>query len=107
MKTMEILVLLALMPASLISAGDVQAGRALFRSKCNVCHGPLGKGNPALSQIMGVTIADLTSQRVRSQSDAALKKTLTQGKGKMKPMKAESDADIENVIAYVRTLAAN
>jgi hypothetical protein len=56
---------------------------------------------------MGVTIADLTSQRVRSQSDAALKKTLTQGKGKMKPMKAESDADIENVIAYVRTLAAN
>jgi mono/diheme cytochrome c family protein len=94
------------MPAWLISAGDVQAGRALFRAKCNVCHGPLGKGNPALSQVLGVTIADLSSQKVQSQSDVALKKTLTAGKGKMKPMKVESDTDIDDVVSYVRTLAS-
>ena len=100
-----LLLLLAIVPASLISAGDVQSGEALFQEKCRVCHGPLGKGNAALSQILGVTIADLTSERVQSQNDAALKKTLTEGKRKMKPMKTESAADVDDVISYVRTLA--
>jgi mono/diheme cytochrome c family protein len=99
-----LLLLLTILPVSLTWAGDVQAGEALFGQKCRVCHGPLGKGNPALSQIQGVTIADLTSEKVQSQSDAALTKTLTEGKGKMKPMKTESAADIEDVISYVRTL---
>jgi mono/diheme cytochrome c family protein len=107
MKAVELFLLLAVTPAWLIWAGDVQAGRALFQNQCSACHGSLGKGNPALSQVLGVTIADLTSRRVQSQSDAALRKTLAEGKGKMQPMKTQSDSDIDDVISYVRTLAGS
>jgi hypothetical protein len=37
-------------------------------------------------------------------SDADLKTVITQGKGKMKPVQGLSDADVGNVIAFIRTL---
>jgi hypothetical protein len=36
--------------------------------------------------------------------DADLKAVITEGKGKMKPVKTVSAGDVDNVIAFVRTL---
>jgi hypothetical protein len=41
---------------------------------------------------------------VQAMSDADLKKVITSGMGKMKPVTTVTGADLDNVVAYVRTL---
>ena len=48
---------------------------------------------------------DLKSAGVQAdQHDDDLKKVVTDGKGKMKPVSSVSGADAGNVVAYIRTL---
>jgi len=47
---------------------------------------------------------NLGSADVQAQSDADLKKAVTDGQGKMKPIKSVAGKDLDNVTAYVRTL---
>jgi len=47
----------------------------------------------------------LGSKEVQARSDDEIRKLLTEGKGKKKPVKGLSNEDMVNVIAYVRTLA--
>ena len=54
--------------------------------------------------MMKVDIADLKSPAVQAQSDADLKKVITDGKGKMKPIASVTGASLDNVVAYVRSL---
>jgi hypothetical protein len=45
----------------------------------------------------------MSSKEVQSLDDAALKKIMTEGKGKMKPVSL-SDQEAANIIAFVRSL---
>jgi hypothetical protein len=47
---------------------------------------------------------DLSSAEVQAHGDADLKKIITDGQGKMKPIKTVMGKDIDDVIAYVRSL---
>jgi len=85
-------------------AADAAAGQAVYDKKCKTCHGPTGEGNPGMAKVLGTTITPLGSDEVQKMSDADLKKVVTQGKGKMKPVAGLSDADLDNVVAHVRTL---
>jgi hypothetical protein len=51
-----------------------------------------------------VTWVPLGSADVQKMSDDDLKKVVSGGKGKMKPVSSVSGADLDNVVAYVRTL---
>jgi mono/diheme cytochrome c family protein len=84
--------------------GDAAAGKEVFMKKCKICHGPDGEGNAGVAKAMNVKFTPLGSEEIQKKTDAELKKTITEGKGKMKPVKEISDADVENVIAFVRTL---
>ncbi|HUO34400.1 MAG TPA: cytochrome c [Candidatus Acidoferrum sp.] len=84
-------------------AGDATAGKDVFMKKCKTCHGEDGHGNQGMAKLLKVTIPSLDSADVQSKSDADLKKIITEGTGKMKPVKDVSDTDVDNVIAYVRT----
>jgi mono/diheme cytochrome c family protein len=94
-----------LIPLSMLSAekGDVAKGKELFEKHCAVCHGTGGEGKEAMAKVFGVKMPVLGSKEVQSQDDAALKKIVLEGKGKMKPV-ALSTQEIENVIAFLRTL---
>lgn len=85
-------------------AADAKAGQGVYDRACKSCHGPDGTANPALAKMLKVEIADLKSPGVQSMSDADLKKVVTDGKGKMKPINSVSGADIDNVVAYVHSL---
>jgi mono/diheme cytochrome c family protein len=85
------------------SAADAGAGKDVYLKKCKACHGEDGHGNEGMAKILKTTITPLDSDAVQSKSDADLKTVITQGKDKMKPVTGLSDADIANVIAYVRT----
>ena len=90
--------------AGALWAADAAAGKTVYGSKCQVCHGPDGAGNPGLAKALGVTFRPLGGPDVQQMSDADIKKVVTAGKGKMKPVSAVASADLDNVVAYVRTL---
>ena len=81
---------------------DAAAGKAVYMAKCKMCHGPNGEGVAAIAKMKGVTMKPLATA-VKGKSDADLTKDITQGVGKMQAVKL-SDADVKDVIAFVRTL---
>jgi mono/diheme cytochrome c family protein len=85
-------------------AADAKAGQDVYAKSCKGCHGADGSGNPAIAKAMKVDMKKLSSPEVQAQSDADMAKIITDGKGKMKPVKTVSGATVDNVVAYVRTL---
>ena len=87
-----------------VSASDAKAGQTIYDKTCKTCHGPDGTPNSSVAKMMKVDIKNLASAEVQAQSDADLKTIVTTGKGKMKPVKTVAGTDVDNVVAYVRTL---
>lgn len=85
-----------------LGKGDAAKGKAVY-SRCAICHGNSGEGNAAIGKAYGITMPVLGSESVQSLDDAALKKIILEGKGKMQPLKL-SDAEVDDVIAFVRSL---
>jgi cytochrome c6 len=101
MKTLfSLLVLLGLtMIARPALADDAEA---LYKSKCQMCHGADGKGSPA-GQKMGVR--DFHSPEVAKESDAELFKITKEGKGKMPKQEGKlTDDQIKDLITFIRKL---
>ena len=84
-------------------AADAKAGQATYDKACKSCHGADGAPNAAIAKMMKVDIKDLKSPEVQALSDADMKKIISEGKGKMKPVKTVTGADADNVVAYIRT----
>jgi cytochrome c6 len=75
---------------------------ALYKSKCQVCHGADGKGSAA-GQKLGVK--DFHSPEVAKESDAELFKVTKEGKGKMPSYdKKLTDDQIKELIKYIRSV---
>ncbi|MBZ5533557.1 MAG: c-type cytochrome [Acidobacteriia bacterium] len=75
---------------------------ALYKSKCQICHGADGKGSAA-GQKMGAK--DFHAPEVAKQSDAELFDAVKKGKGKMTAFAGKlTDDQIKGLIAYIRTL---
>jgi mono/diheme cytochrome c family protein len=89
---------------SFAQSGDVGAGKVVYEKKCKICHGDAGEGNPDVAKKLKAEQKPLWSDEVQKKSDADFKKMLVEGIGKMKPPKNVSAADMDNVIAFVRTL---
>jgi mono/diheme cytochrome c family protein len=79
-------------------------GKEVFDKSCKACHGAQGQGNPGMAKMMKVEMRPLGSKEVQAQSDADLKKIITQGKGKMKPVASLSAKQVDDVVAFLRTL---
>lgn len=90
-------------PAAAAAKGDAAAGKTLYAGKCASCHGAAGEGKDAIGKMFKVTLKHLGDKEVQAKDDAALKKDITAGNGKMKAV-ALSDTEVANVIAFVRTL---
>ena len=90
--------------AAVASAADAKAGAAIFAKSCKSCHGLDGTPNPAIAKMLKVDMRNLGSAEVQAQSNDAIEKIITGGKGKIKPQTAVSGPDVDNVVAYVRSL---
>lgn len=100
MKSIAILFVAA---CGLVSAGAPE-GKVVFDAKCQPCHGAKGEGKAAIAKMYGVEMRHLSSKEVQARSDADIKKIVTTGNGKMKPIAGLSAKQIDDVVAYVRTL---
>lgn len=77
---------------------------ANYKAKCAMCHGADGKGDTPAGKKMGAR--DFASPEVQKASDADLIAITTKGKNKMPAYSGKlSDADIKDLIEYVRQLA--
>jgi mono/diheme cytochrome c family protein len=85
-------------------AADATNGLTVYAKSCKTCHGSDGAPNPAIAKMMKVDMKDLKSPEVQAMSDDDIKKIVTTGKGKMKPVTAVTGAALDDVIAYVRSL---
>jgi len=103
MTTLRKTLILSMMAAGVASAADLQAGKAAYDRACKSCHGANGVANPAIAKSLKVEMHDLGSKEVQALSDDEIKAIITDGKGKMRPVKTVSGSDVDNVVAYIRT----
>jgi cytochrome c6 len=75
---------------------------ALYKAKCQMCHGADGKGSTA-GQKLGAR--DFHSPEVAKESDADLIKVTKEGKGKMPKFDGKlTDDQIKDLIKYIRKM---
>ena len=98
------MILIVFTSIAICSAADTKAGQAIFLKSCKSCHGVDGTANPAIVKMMKVDMRNLGSAEVQAQSDDAIEKIITAGKGKMKPVTSVTGKDAGDVVAFVRTL---
>jgi mono/diheme cytochrome c family protein len=103
-KALAMGIFFGLFTATAFAAGDAAAGKAVYTSKCKTCHGADGSGNPGMAKMLKVDMKPLSSADIQGMSDADLKGVIEHGKGKMKPISSVTGADLDNVVAYVRSL---
>jgi mono/diheme cytochrome c family protein len=106
-----------LAPATAL-AGDAAAGKTTYTVNCFACHGATGKGDGPVGVVLQPPPRDLsggifmfdTDGDGQTGTDADLKAVITKGGAAfggsplMAPWPMLSDADIDNVIEYIRTL---
>jgi len=89
--------------AVFLALGAVQAfgaaadGKVVYDAKCKGCHKADGSGMAAMK------MRALGSADVQAKSDAALKKDIPAGNGKMKAV-AVTEPQAADLVAYIRTL---
>ena len=97
----NLLIALALVFA--LPAFAASDGAAIYKTKCSACHGPDGAGQTSMGKTL--KLRDLRSAEVQKQTDVELTKVIAGGRGKMPAYgKQLSTADIEALIAHIRTL---
>lgn len=79
-------------------------GKEIYAKRCRSCHGAEGQGNPSIAKMLNITLRPLGSKEVQDKSDAELKKDIVDGIGKMKPVTGLSAKEVDDTVAYVRTL---
>ncbi len=112
LEVMVTILTLALAVPLVMAAGDLAKGKASFEQICASCHGVSGKGDGPAATALSPKPRDLTDKKYMSGlKDDYIKKLVKEGGqavGKsplMPPMgSALKDDDLENVIAYVRSL---
>jgi mono/diheme cytochrome c family protein len=90
---------------------DIGAGKAVFETKCQKCHGDDGRGNPSMAKLLKLKqpFTPLGTAEVQNKSDDELKQIAVNGvrtaRAEMKPVKGGlTDAEASAVVNYLRTL---
>lgn len=104
---MKSLLIRVALTAALLSLGVAgacaQDAADLYKSKCQACHGPDGKGDTAAGKKLGVK--DFHSPEVAKTSDQELFAITKNGKDKMPKYDGKlTDDQITELIKYIRSL---
>jgi mono/diheme cytochrome c family protein len=101
--TILVLALVIIVGCGSMFGQDAAAGKAVYSKKCQSCHAADGSGNATMANALKVEIKPLSSDEVQKMSDADLKKIITGGMGKMKPVTGMMPAEVDGVVAFIRT----
>ena len=96
----------ALMTLAVSLAGAMSmaqsSGDAIYKAKCQTCHGATGTPSAGMAKMMGIPAASAPAVKKLSleQVEAAVKS----GQGKMKPISGLSDTQVKAVAQYFKSL---
>jgi mono/diheme cytochrome c family protein len=97
---------------SVAQQGGLESGKQLYQQRCAPCHGPDGKANTPTAQALNPKPRDHTDgSYMNTLTNDHLMKVIKQGgaavgKSPIMPPQADlSDKQMEDVIAFVRSLA--
>lgn len=117
LATAAVVALIAWLAPTNAFAGDAAAGQTIYAVNCIACHGATGKGDGVVGAVLqppprdfsaGVFMFD-TDGDGQTGTDADIKNVITKGGGAfggsplMAPWPVLTDADIDNIIAYIRS----
>ena len=92
-------------PLTLAASGEPAQGKLIYETNCLICHGERGKGDGLIGATLRPPPADLTGPKARATSDKDLLTVIRDGRAAMPAWKSRlKDQDIENVLAYIRSL---
>ena len=94
--------------AAILFAGSVSfaqsGGEAVYKMRCQSCHGAQGIPNPGIAKNMGVKPAN--DPAVKAHTAVQMIAITTDGKGKMPAFKGKlTDAQIKDSVDYFRAFA--
>lgn len=102
MKVVTTIIAAAIVFVGMSAPAVAEDAAALYKAKCQVCHGADGKGTAA-GQKMGVR--DFHAPEVAKQSDAELIKITNEGKNKMPKFAGKlTDDQVKELVKYIRSL---
>jgi cytochrome c6 len=91
---------LAAMLAASAAVSFAQAGAAVYKDKCQSCHGATGTPSPGMAKMLDIKPAAEYKTTADEQFTA-----VKNGKNKMKPFAGKlTDDQIKEAVAYFRTL---
>ena len=97
------MIMLSLLLGTAGTAAAQDSTQALYKSKCQICHGPDATGSPA-GQKLGVK--DFQSPEVQKQPDSELLEIARKGKAKMPAYEGKlTNNQIADLIKFMRELA--
>jgi len=112
-RCLSILVAVVLFPTFVLAQGSPAKGKEIYTKQCAGCHGPAGKGDGPAAAALNPKPADFTNKAyMTALKDQFLFDLIKKGgaaTGKsplMTPFGSKlKDGEIQDVIAYVRSLA--
>lgn len=94
------------------AAGDVAAGKELYKARCAQCHGEDGKANTPIAKALQPPPRDHTDGNYMNKLDDTHLAKVIKGGGPavgksavMPPQPDLTDEQVANLIAYIRSLA--
>jgi cytochrome c5 len=101
--TLSAIIMLGLLLGSVRQSAAQDATATLYKTKCQICHGPDATGSPAGKKL---AVKDFQSPEVQKQTDAELLDVAKKGKNKMPAYGAKlTDDQLTELIKYMRDLA--
>lgn len=97
-------VFVAMILAPAFGAGDAEKGKELYMKRCKSCHAEDGAGTPAMQKKFGEKLLPLGGKEVQAMKDAEIAKKFNEAANHKALVKTLQPGDLDNVIAFIRTL---
>lgn len=78
------------------------SGEAVYKSKCQMCHGPHGVPSPGMAKMMGIHAA--SSPEMKKLTLDQIEHAVKNGKGKMPAISGLSNEQVKAVAEYFKSL---
>jgi len=99
----RVVAVVAIFAFAVVTASYAQDAAAIYKSKCQACHGADGTGDTTMGKKLGAR--DFHSPDVAKMTDTELFDITKKGKAKMPAYEGKlTDSQIKDLVKYTRTL---